>query len=110
MERAMFLPPSDFGVARLATQSSVVIFSKTTCCMSYSIKTLFNELRVNPVVHELDQDPKGKEMERVLLRHGCKPSVPAVFIGGALIGGANEVMSLHLTNSLIPLLRRAGAL
>ncbi|KAL5701111.1 Monothiol glutaredoxin-S3 [Ranunculus cassubicifolius] len=110
MERAMFLPPSDFGVARLASQSAVVIFSKTSCCMCYSIKTLFQELRVHPSVYELDQDPTGREMERVLKTMGCKPSVPAVFIGGALIGGANEVMSLHLGSSLIPLLTRAGAL
>ncbi|KAL5701092.1 hypothetical protein ACHQM5_026469 [Ranunculus cassubicifolius] len=110
MERAMFLPPSDFGVARLASQSVVVIFSKTDCCMCYSIKTLFQELRVRPTVYELDQDPKGREMERVLRTIGCKPSVPAVFIGGAFIGGANEVMSLHLGGSLVPLLTRSGAI
>ncbi|KAF9605345.1 hypothetical protein IFM89_016480 [Coptis chinensis] len=110
MERARFLPPSDFGVARLASRSAVVIFSMTTCCMSHTIKTLFHELRVNFAVHELDQDRNGREMERVLLTLGCKPAIPAVFIGGALIGGANEIMSLHLSGSLIPLLRRAGAL
>ncbi|KAL5701095.1 Monothiol glutaredoxin-S2 [Ranunculus cassubicifolius] len=110
MERAMFLPPSDFGVARLASQSPVVIFSKSSCCMCHTIKTLFNELRVQPAVYELDQVSKGREMERVLCTMGCKPSVPAVFIGGALVGGANEVMSLHLSGSLVPLLTRAGAI
>lgn len=109
MERASFLPPSDFGVGRLASLSPVVIFGKTTCCMSHTIKTLLNELKVRAAVHELDEEPKGREMERVLRTMGCKPAVPAVFIGGALIGGANEVMALHLSGSLVPLLRRAGA-
>ncbi|OVA15028.1 Glutaredoxin [Macleaya cordata] len=109
MERNHFIPPSDFGVGRLASQSPVVIFSKSTCCMCHTIKTLFLQLGINPAVYELDQDPKGREMERVLMRlYGCKPAVPAVFIGGQLVGGANEVMSRHLNGTLITYNRANG--
>ncbi|KAH7365167.1 hypothetical protein KP509_18G012200 [Ceratopteris richardii] len=37
-------------------------------------------------------------------------NVPAVFVGGMLLGGLQEVMSAHINGSLIPLLKDAGAL
>jgi len=57
------------------------------------------------VVHEIDKDPEGKEMEKAITKLGCNAPVPAVFIGGRLVGSTNEVMSLHLSGSLVPLLR-----
>ncbi|RYR36377.1 hypothetical protein Ahy_A10g051348 isoform B [Arachis hypogaea] len=78
--------------------------------MCHTIKTLLCDFGVNPAVHELDEIPRGRDVEQALSRLGCNPSVPAVFIGGELVGGANEVMSLHLNRSLIPMLKRAGAL
>ena len=70
------------------------------------------DLGVNPLVHELDSDPRGKEMECALLKMlgGRGPAVPAVFIGGKLVGGTNRVMSLHLGSELVPMLKSAGAL
>ncbi|KAE8712386.1 Monothiol glutaredoxin-S2 [Hibiscus syriacus] len=97
-------------VMKLASERPVVIFSKSSCCMCHTIKTLFYEFGASPAVYELDEMPRGRELEQGLLRLGCSPSVPAVFIGGDLVGGANEVMSLHLNRSLVPMLRRVGAL
>ncbi|OAY27782.1 monothiol glutaredoxin-S2 [Manihot esculenta] len=96
-------------VTQLASERAVVIFSRSTCCMCHAIKTLLCDFGVNPTVHELDEIPRGREIEQALSRLGS-PTLPAVFIGGILVGGANEVMSLHLNRSLIPMLRRAGAL
>ncbi|KAI5650692.1 hypothetical protein M9H77_36697 [Catharanthus roseus] len=97
-------------VSQMVAERPVVIFSKSNCCMSHTIKSLFNDFGVNPLVYELDEIPRGREIEQALMRHGCNPSVPAIFIGGQFVGGANEVMSLHLKRSLIPMLKRAGAL
>ncbi|KAI4304523.1 hypothetical protein MLD38_040019 [Melastoma candidum] len=83
----------------------VVIFSKSTCCLSYTVTFLFQELGVNPSVHEIDRDPDYREIERALIRLGCSTAVPAVFIDGKLIGSTNEVMSRHLNGSLLPMLR-----
>ncbi|CAN1280972.1 Monothiol glutaredoxin-S5 [Linum perenne] len=88
-------------VAQLAAERPVVMFSKSTCCMCHTIKTLFCDFGVNPTVYELDQIPGGREIEQALAR---------LFIGGELVGGANEVMTLHLSRSLSAMLRRAGAL
>ncbi|KAF8035300.1 hypothetical protein BT93_C1351 [Corymbia citriodora subsp. variegata] len=97
-------------VARLASQKAVVIFSKSTCCMCHAIKRLFYDQGVSPAIHELDEDPRGKEMERALIRLGCNPAVPAVFIGGKFVGSANAVMTLQLNGSLKKMLKDAGAL
>ncbi|XP_043708254.1 monothiol glutaredoxin-S11-like [Telopea speciosissima] len=92
-------------VMRLASEKGVVMFSRSSCCMCYAVKILFHELRVNIMVHELDHDPEGRDMERALMRMGCSKPVPAVFIGGKMVGSTNEVMSLHLNGSLAQLIR-----
>ncbi|KAD0442692.1 hypothetical protein E3N88_44261 [Mikania micrantha] len=93
-------------IQTLISENGIVIFSKTTCCLSYVVTTLFHELGVEPVVHELDHDPEGWKIEKALVNQGCNsPPVPAVYIGGKLVGSTNEVMSLHLRGDLIPLIR-----
>ncbi|PIA44500.1 hypothetical protein AQUCO_01700239v1 [Aquilegia coerulea] len=97
-------------VMKLASNTAVVIFSKSSCCMSHAIKSLFYDLGVSPAIYELDEEPKGWEMEKALQRLGCNPSVPAVFIGGQLVNSANTIMSLHLSGRLVPMLKDAGAM
>uniref|UniRef100_M8BFS1 Uncharacterized protein n=1 Tax=Aegilops tauschii TaxID=37682 RepID=M8BFS1_AEGTA len=88
-------------VRRLASQRAVVIFGTSNCCMCHVVKTLFTEMGVSWTVHELDKDPRGKDVERALASMaGRSLPVPAVFIGGALV----------LAAQLVPLLRQAGAL
>lgn len=97
-------------INRMVSERPVVIFSRSSCCMCHTVKTLFREFGVNPVVHELDEIPRGREIEQALARLGRSPTVPVVFIGGEMVGGTNEVMSLHLNRSLIPRLIQAGAM
>lgn len=92
-------------VNRVASEHGVVIFSKSSCCLCYTINILFQELGVTPFIYELDQVPEGREMERAIMKLGLTPPVPAVYIGGKLIGSTNEIMSLHLRGNLIPLLK-----
>ncbi|KAL8224852.1 hypothetical protein R6Q57_017409 [Mikania cordata] len=90
----------------LTSENEIVIFSKSTCCLCYAVTSLFQELGVKPLVHELDHDPDGWEIKKALVNQGCNPPpIPVVFIGGNLVGSINEVMSLHLWGALIPLLR-----
>ncbi|KAK4402603.1 UNVERIFIED_CONTAM: Glutaredoxin-C5 [Sesamum calycinum] len=98
-------------VVRLASGSAVVIFSVSTCCMCHAVKRLFCGMGVNPTVYELDQDPRGKEIERALSRLlGGGSAVPVVFIGGKLVGAMDRVMASHISGTLVPLLKEAGAL
>ncbi|XP_020244595.1 glutaredoxin-C1-like [Asparagus officinalis] len=100
-------------VRDIASESAVVIFSKSTCCMCHTIKRFFSEMGVKTVVHEIDEEMNEREIEGALSRllgRNSKSSVPAVFIGGRLIGSTDKVMSLHLEGRLLPLLRAAGAI
>ncbi|XP_052170924.1 monothiol glutaredoxin-S6-like [Diospyros lotus] len=97
-------------VMSLGAEKPVVIFSKSSCCMCHSIKTLISGFGANPKVYELDQLPNGQQLEAELQGLGRWPSVPAVFIGEELIGGSNEVMSLHVKGKLVQLLRNAKAI
>ncbi|CAH8326411.1 unnamed protein product [Eruca vesicaria subsp. sativa] len=98
------------SIRDLVADKPVVVFSKSTCCMSHSIQTLISGFGAKMTVYEVDQLSNGKEIEKALVQMGCKPSVPAVFIGEQLIGGANQVMTLQVKNQLAALLKRAGAI
>ncbi|KAG8370028.1 hypothetical protein BUALT_Bualt14G0075100 [Buddleja alternifolia] len=80
-------------VSKVVSEKPVVIFSKSSCCMSHTIKSLFNSFGVNPVVFELDEISRGQEIEQALSRLGCNPTIPAVFIGSGFAGGDNELFS-----------------
>ncbi|THU50834.1 glutaredoxin-C5-like [Musa acuminata AAA Group] len=105
-------------VERLAGESAVVIFSVSTCCMCHAVKRLFCGMGVSPMVVELDEDPRGGEMERALARIlggggaavAGSAAVPVVFIGGKLVGAMDRVMAAHINGTLVPLLKDAGAL
>jgi len=98
-------------VSRLSTEKAVVIFTTSQCPMCHTVTSLFSELAVCAAVHELDKDPRGREMERELARRlGRAPPVPAIFIGGKLVGTTDKIMSLHLAGKLVPMLKGAGAI
>ncbi|KAL9235793.1 hypothetical protein vseg_010528 [Gypsophila vaccaria] len=97
-------------VRRLVEDKPVVIFSKTSCCMSHSMKQLISSYGASPAVYELDELPNGRDIDRALQKLGCKPSVPAIFIGQKLVGGANDVISLQVQGKLVPMLMDAGAM
>ncbi|KAL6509154.1 Glutaredoxin-C5 [Orobanche gracilis] len=98
-------------IERMASASAVVIFSMSTCCMCHAVKRLFCGLGVNPTVHEIDEDPRGEELEYALSRLlGGASSVPAVFVGGKMVGATDSVLGSHINGTLVPLLKEAGAL
>ncbi|KAG6749904.1 hypothetical protein POTOM_046979 [Populus tomentosa] len=85
----------------LIQEKPVVIFSKSSCCMSHSVETLIRGFGANPTVYNLDRIPNGQQIERALMQLGFRQSVPAVFIGQQLVGNERNVMSLHLQNQLM---------
>ncbi|KAM7460253.1 hypothetical protein LguiA_019742 [Lonicera macranthoides] len=98
-------------IQRMASGNAVVIFSRSTCCMCHAMKRLFCGMGVNPTVYELDEDPRGEDLEKALMRLlGNSSAVPVVFVGGKLVGAMDRVMASHINGSLVPLLKEAGAL
>ncbi|XP_059648074.1 monothiol glutaredoxin-S2-like [Cornus florida] len=97
------------GLRTMVSARPLVIFRKSSCFMSHTMITFFTNFGADPAIHELDQIPRGPEIEQALSRYGHN-MVPVVFIGHELAGGANEITSLHLEGSLVPWLIRAGVL
>ncbi|PKA58986.1 Glutaredoxin-C7 [Apostasia shenzhenica] len=87
---------------RLITESPVVIFSRRSCCMCHVMKRLLATVGVHPTVIELDEAEAETTAAAVTL--------PALFIGGAPVGGLEGLMALHLGGRLVPRLREVGAL
>ncbi|KAI7990422.1 Monothiol glutaredoxin-S2 [Camellia lanceoleosa] len=102
--------PTMATVTALVAEKPMVIFSKSSCCICHSVKKLIHGFGASPTIYELDELSNGQQLERELLSLGREPSVPAVFIGGELVGGSKEVMSLHLQGKLVQLLIQAGAI
>ena len=95
-------------VRKLAEEDAVILFSKSGCCISVAARALLSKLRAHPTVHQIDNE---EEIEAALLTLlASPPAVPAVFIGGKLVGGMDQLLTSHITGSLIPLLKDAGAL
>ncbi|RAL43541.1 hypothetical protein DM860_012682 [Cuscuta australis] len=105
-------PAVVFGnmVREMAEKRAVVIFTKSTCCISHSIKVLFVDMGVNVEEHELDKHMLGPELEWALKSMGCTPPVPAVFIAGKLVGSATHVFTLQVSGRLRKMLLDANAL
>ncbi|XP_062145237.1 monothiol glutaredoxin-S2-like [Alnus glutinosa] len=98
------------SVVDLVADRPVVIFSRSSCCMSHTVESLLRSFGANPTVYQLDQVSNGRQIEQELRQLGSQQSLPAVFIGQVFIGGNREVNSLHLRNELLPLLKRARAI
>ncbi|GJR32567.1 glutaredoxin-C1-like protein [Tanacetum coccineum] len=102
-------------LAKLVSENAVVIFSLTTCCMCHAVKRLLLGMGVSPTIYELDDDQvdpaRARDIERALRRLvGNSMSVPVVFVGGKLVGSMDKVMASHINGTLVPLLKKAGAL
>ncbi|XP_068649161.1 glutaredoxin-C6-like [Aristolochia californica] len=93
-------------IQRLISENPVIIFSRSSCCMCHVMKRLLTTIGVHPTVIELDE----VEMEKARPDLGAAdPFYPAVFFGGAHVGGLESLMALHLSGKLIPKLREVGA-
>ncbi|KAK8914458.1 Monothiol glutaredoxin-S9 [Platanthera zijinensis] len=79
--------------------------------------------RVNPTVYEVGDDADEEAVAGEIGGEGngggaeggeggvpATPQLPAVFIGGSLVGGLDRLMAVHISGELVPILRDAGAL
>ncbi|XP_047154068.1 glutaredoxin-C6-like isoform X1 [Vigna umbellata] len=89
-------------IQRLISEHPVIIFTRSSCCMCHVMKKLLATIGVNPTVIELD------DHEIAALPDATR--TPAVFIGGASVGGLESLVALHVSGHLVPKLVQVGAL
>jgi glutaredoxin-like protein len=95
------------AVRRAVAESPVVVVGRRGCCLSHVVKRLLQGLGVNPAVHEIADDA---ELAALASAEGEVAALPAVFVGGRLLGGLDRLMAVHISGELVPILKSAGAL
>lgn len=85
-------------LAWLKANHDVLIISKSFCPFCLEVKRTFASLGVPVAVVEVNVVKDGGALRKVVI--GEHPTVPVVFIKGALIGGCDEVKSLQATGEL----------
>jgi glutaredoxin-like protein len=102
-ERQLPAAAGEEEVRRAVAECPVLVVGRRGCCLSHVVKRLLQGLGVNPAVHELaaESDLAG------LVDDGA---LPAVFVGGRLLGGLDRLMAVHISGDLVPILKEAGAL
>ncbi|XBI62503.1 hypothetical protein VPH35_043110 [Triticum aestivum] len=66
--------------------------------------------RLDNNTHATVIELEGPAEERAAVEAGGHAAVPALFVGGAPVGGLEGLMGLHLSGLLVPRLREVGAL
>ncbi|CAA0824609.1 Glutaredoxin-C8 [Striga hermonthica] len=94
----------------MASSGAVVIFSSSTCCMCLAVDRLIRGLGVGPTVYEIDGEESDSLAAALRGLIGGPAAVPAVFVGGRLVGTMEGVVAAHVGGALVPLLKEAGAL
>ncbi|CAN6359149.1 unnamed protein product [Urochloa humidicola] len=97
-------PAAREEVRRAVAESPVLVVGRRGCCLSHVVKRLLQGLGVNPAVHEV-----AGEAELAGIVDG-DVALPAVFVGGRLLGGLDRLMAVHISGELVPILKEAGAL
>ncbi|OAY81174.1 Monothiol glutaredoxin-S5 [Ananas comosus] len=115
------------GVRRVVAESPVVVVGRRGCCLGHVVKRLLQGLGVNPTVCELADGAAaagascgGTAVDDAAILEeftgigggggGGGGMLPAVFIGGKLVGGLERLMAVHISGELVPILKEAGAL
>ncbi|XP_022869724.1 glutaredoxin-C9-like [Olea europaea var. sylvestris] len=104
-------------VPKLVAENAVVIFARSGCCMCHVVKLLLHGHGVNPTIFDIDEQNEASvtgELSKIIgigeAKAAGRPQFPAVFVGGKLFGGLEEVMAAHISGELVPMLRKARAL
>ncbi|KAL5202733.1 hypothetical protein ABZP36_013685 [Zizania latifolia] len=91
-------------VRRAVAECPVLVVGRSGCCLSHVVKRLLQGLGVNLAVHEVAGEA---DLSRVV---DGDVALPAVFVGGRLLGGLDRLMAVHISGELVPILKEAGAL
>ncbi|XP_010904892.1 monothiol glutaredoxin-S9-like [Elaeis guineensis] len=114
---------SSGDIRRVVEENPVVVVGRRGCCMVHVVRRLLLGQGVNPTVCEVGEDADEAaligELHPEMAAEGGDGGahlrgqgmvLPAVFIGGRLVGGLDRLMAVHISGELVPILKQAGAL
>eukprot|EP01087_Luapelamoeba_hula_P014580 TRINITY_DN4297_c0_g1_i2.p1 TRINITY_DN4297_c0_g1~~TRINITY_DN4297_c0_g1_i2.p1 ORF type:complete len:283 (+),score=48.62 TRINITY_DN4297_c0_g1_i2:14-862(+) len=91
-------------VSRLIKENNVMIFSKSYCPYCRRAKTTLDEAQIAYYALELDQHPKGHEIQSLLAQITGQRTVPNVFVKGNHFGGSDTTVAAVQNGRLAELL------
>jgi cysteine synthase A len=99
-------PTTQTFVDNVIKQESVVMFALEWCEFCWAVRKLFNAMGVNYYSVDLDsvayqKDNLGGKVRQVLKQKLNSPTIPQIFIGGKLVGGASEVFDAFQSGALL---------
>ncbi len=113
-------PPADGDAAAFVEQclsdrkQPVTMFALEWCEFCWSVRKLFARLGIAYRSVDLDsaayqKDDWGGRIRAALRAKTGVATIPQIFVGGELVGGATEVLDAYKSGRLQALLERAGA-
>ncbi|KAH7665995.1 Glutaredoxin and related proteins protein [Dioscorea alata] len=118
MEQLVMVAIKEEGLIPIVEGSMVVIVGRRGCHMNFVAQRLLERLKAYPTMYEVSEE----FVARMTLMHNLgrtlrgdyktlvAPLFPAIFIGGKLVGGLDQLIAIHVTGKLIPMLKEAGAI
>ncbi|KAH7663221.1 Glutaredoxin and related proteins protein [Dioscorea alata] len=118
MEQSLMVAIKEEGLIPIVEGSMVVILGKRGCHMNYVAQRLFEKLKAYPTMYEVSEEVVARmtlmyNLGRTLrgdYKTLVTPLFPVIFIGGKLVGGLDQLIAIHVTGKLIPMLKEAGAI
>ncbi|CAN4078873.1 unnamed protein product [Withania somnifera] len=98
------------AVAKLIAETGMFIVARRGCYLCMVVKALVETLGANPKVLEVEEEADMIEVLSQIEGGGKPQDLPAVYVGGKLLGGLDKVITTHVKGELVPMLREAGAL
>ncbi len=94
-------------------KNPVVMFSLEWCEFCWAVRKMFTALNIPYLSVDLDsvlyqKDQLGVKIRKALLDKIGSPTIPQLFVGGSLIGGATEALMANDDGSLQKLLHENG--
>mmetsp|Transcript_10692 Transcript_10692/g.13522 ORF Transcript_10692/g.13522 Transcript_10692/m.13522 type:complete len:135 (-) Transcript_10692:45-449(-) len=84
--------PAEFVKEEIAA-NDVVVFSKSLCPFCKKTKKLFEDLKIDAKVYELNKMDDGSDIQAALLELSGQRTVPNVFIKGEHLGGNDDTQA-----------------
>lgn len=92
--------PEKANVEALIKADKIVIFAYSYCYYSLQAKDVISRYTNAFKFYECDILPNGKKLRKEILKKYHHSTVPAVFINGSFIGGADMILSLDAQGKL----------
>jgi glutaredoxin len=97
-------------VSAMRKHQGFTVFSKSYCPFSRRAKALLESLHANVTIYEVDLRPDAEQLQPLLAALTGYRTFPTILVRDRLLGGSDDLASLHSLQALKSILSFVGAL